>query len=212
MKTIRLLSCLLLFLLVTLFSSASVSGVDSEVHDVAVINVTAWPTFVLPRVVYVNITVENQGTIYETFNLTLFAGNLTIQNVTAIDLAPGLNQTLTLNWEPYPARATIFPPPWPLTESMRENLTIWAEAAVVAGEVDISDNVCINGVVTIIWWCVDVNVDGRIDGKDIAFVAKAFGSFPGHPRWDSFLDLNQDGKIEGKEIAALAKAFGAKYA
>jgi len=57
----------------------------------------------------------------------------------------------------------------------------------------------------------DINRDGKIDGKDIAVVAKAFGSYPGHPRWNPQADLNQGNKIEGKDIAKVAKNFGKTY-
>jgi len=58
----------------------------------------------------------------------------------------------------------------------------------------------------------DVNKDGKVDGKDIAIVAKAFGSDSSNPRWNPQADLNQDNKIEGKDIVLVAKNFGKKYA
>jgi hypothetical protein len=57
----------------------------------------------------------------------------------------------------------------------------------------------------------DLNGDGKIDGKDIAVVAQAFGSYPGHPRWNPQADLNQDDKIEGKDIALVGRNFGKTY-
>jgi len=47
---------------------------------------------------------------------------------------------------------------------MVENLTIRAEAEIAADEIDTSDNVCINGIISIIWWCLDLNGDGKIEG------------------------------------------------
>lgn len=94
---------------------------------------------------------------------------------------------------------------------MIENLTVRAEVTPVAGEVDISDNIYIDGTVTIIWWVLDVNGDGKIDIKDIAAVAKAFGSSPGNPRWNPMVDFNQDGKIDMQDISVSAKRFGATY-
>jgi len=57
----------------------------------------------------------------------------------------------------------------------------------------------------------DVNGDVKVDGKDIAVVGVAFGSYPGHPRWNPQADLNQGNKIEGKDIAKVAKNFGKTY-
>lgn len=54
----------------------------------------------------------------------------------------------------------------------------------------------------------DPNGDGRVDGNDVAMVAKAFGSYPGHPRWDPIADLNVDNKVDSLDIAIVAKNFG----
>ena len=54
----------------------------------------------------------------------------------------------------------------------------------------------------------DVNGDGKADGKDIAIVGKAFGSYPTHPRWNFLADLNSDNKIDGRDITFVAKDFG----
>jgi hypothetical protein len=52
--------------------------------------------------------------------------------------------------------------------------------------------------------------DGKIDGKDIAFVAWLFGESEGatspHP-WDYMADVNGDHKVDGADIAIVAKNF-----
>lgn len=203
-----------LFAALSLFAFQMSSIQSLEVHDVAVSNVVAWPTMVLPTsTVHINVTVENQGTSYETFNLTVYADNLTIQTVTVPALAPGLSETLTLNWEISPPfKIMIFPPPWQLDRPMVENVTIWAEANVVPGEADTSDNFHIDGTVKIIWRVQDVDGDGDISIRDIALVARAFGSYVGHPRYNIWLDFNQDGEIDIRDVASSAKLFGVTYA
>jgi len=57
----------------------------------------------------------------------------------------------------------------------------------------------------------DLNGDLEVDGKDIAVVAKAFGSYPGQPRWNPRADINQDNVIEGMDIAIAAKNFGKEW-
>jgi len=57
----------------------------------------------------------------------------------------------------------------------------------------------------------DINGDRKVDGRDIAIVAKAFASYPNHPRWNPRADLNQDNKIDGRDIAIVAKNFGKTY-
>jgi hypothetical protein len=57
----------------------------------------------------------------------------------------------------------------------------------------------------------DVNSDNRVDTKDIAILAKAFGSFPGHSRWCPIADINGDNKIDIFDIAITCRNFGKKY-
>jgi hypothetical protein len=57
----------------------------------------------------------------------------------------------------------------------------------------------------------DVNADGKVDGKDIALAAMAFGSCPGYSRWNGATDENEDNKIDGKDIVLIALNFGKTY-
>jgi uncharacterized protein (DUF2141 family) len=54
----------------------------------------------------------------------------------------------------------------------------------------------------------DVNGDGKVDMKDIAIVAAAFGSTPSSPRWDPRADVNGDGKVNMLDVAIVASNFG----
>ncbi len=54
----------------------------------------------------------------------------------------------------------------------------------------------------------DINRDGKIDILDLATVAHAFGSYPGHPRWNPDADVNEDEKVDIKDIAIVASHFG----
>lgn len=42
----------------------------------------------------------------------------------------------------------------------------------------------------------DLNGDDKVDIRDIAIAAKAFGSYPGHPRWNPMADVYRDGKMD----------------
>jgi len=57
----------------------------------------------------------------------------------------------------------------------------------------------------------DLNGDGKVDIKDIATAALAFGSYPDHPKWNPIADVDQDGKIYIKDLAVIAKNFGKTY-
>jgi len=54
----------------------------------------------------------------------------------------------------------------------------------------------------------DLNRDGIINIVDISMAAVAFGSEPGHPRWNPTCDVNGDGTVNIVDIAAIAVEFG----
>lgn len=54
----------------------------------------------------------------------------------------------------------------------------------------------------------DLNNDGEVNLEDLIIAAKAFGSTPEHPRWNSIADLNGDDKINMIDIGTIAKNFG----
>lgn len=106
------------------------------VHDVAVLNVVPSAIRVTPgTTVHVDVTVKNEGNTYETLDVSLFYGNHLIGTQTIIDMVPGSTKHLTFNWDtsgvPY------------------GTYTLKAEATVVPGETDTSDNVFVNGIVRI---------------------------------------------------------------
>jgi hypothetical protein len=57
----------------------------------------------------------------------------------------------------------------------------------------------------------DINNDGKVDIKDVSFVAARFGITPSHPLWDPVADLNGDNKIDIKDISTVARHYGEVY-
>jgi hypothetical protein len=53
----------------------------------------------------------------------------------------------------------------------------------------------------------DLNLDDKVDILDLAVAAKAYGAYPGHPRWDPAADLVRDGIINILDIVTIAKNF-----
>ena len=177
-----------------------------------VVDVTVYPKKVLAgSIVAIDAVVENQGTSYETFNVTAYFDNHTIQTLTVTELAPGLNTTLTFNWKVIQFKLLIFPPPWPreADEIMTENCTIKVEADIVPGEIDASDNVYIDGTVTVIWSRIDPNGDGIVDIFDVVKIAKAFAVPPVH--WDPAWDFDGNGQIDIYDIVTVCRRFGMGY-
>ena len=105
----------------------------TDVHDVAVTAISAPSWCVVGDTVAVDVTVENQGTYDETFDVTLTdtppeggtAGTVTNSPQT-VTLAAGASTTLTFNWD--------------TTNASTGDHTLEATAGTVAGETDTADN------------------------------------------------------------------------
>jgi hypothetical protein len=54
----------------------------------------------------------------------------------------------------------------------------------------------------------DTNYDYVVDFRDIGAAARAFGSYPGQPRWNSRLDIIHDFFEDFRDIGAIARKFG----
>jgi nitrous oxidase accessory protein NosD len=113
------------------------------IHDVAIIDISVSPTTVVAgQVVTINVTVENQGSDYESFTVTAYYDTTAIASQNVVNLLPNWNTTLTFNWN---------------TAGMpRGTYTIKAEASVVPGETDTLDNVRVDGTVIVLWHDVAV--------------------------------------------------------
>jgi parallel beta-helix repeat protein len=55
---------------------------------------------------------------------------------------------------------------------------------------------------------LDLNDDRQVDIEDIFLAATAFGSCPGHPRWDPMADFNGDDYVGIDDILFIAVHFG----
>jgi hypothetical protein len=53
--------------------------------------------------------------------------------------------------------------------------------------------------------------DGRVDLRDIGYVARRFMSNPDGLLWDSRVDVNFDDKVDMQDVAVIAKDFGRVY-
>lgn len=54
----------------------------------------------------------------------------------------------------------------------------------------------------------DVNMDTMVNMRDIAIAAQAFGSYPGHPRWNPDADVDNDYDVDLIDISLIAAHFG----
>jgi hypothetical protein len=164
-------------------------------HDVAVTSVVAERAWVCQGfIAHVNVTVLDKGrdenaTVTLYYNITA-NGVIGAQNVTIL---AGENETLSFVWD-----TTGVP--------YNQNYTLTAVATIPIDN-NPADNTLAGGPITV-RIMGDINGDGKVDGKDIAIAAKAFGTVPGDPRWNLDCDINGDGKVDGKDIVLVARNFG----
>jgi len=93
--------------------------------------------------------------------------------------------------------------PWPDTDPRARVLGIWNVTATVnIADVVVRDTLWFYASLT------DLNCDGKVDIDDVIIVAIAFGSLPGHPRWNPIADINGDGKIDIDDVVNVAKDYG----
>lgn len=57
----------------------------------------------------------------------------------------------------------------------------------------------------------DINGDGKVDVKDVYMVARAYGSYPYHPYWNSLCDINHDNKVDVKDYYIVCRNYGKTY-
>jgi len=140
--------------------------------DTAVINVTTSTTAVVQSCpLFINVTVQNQGVITETFNVTAYY-NTTPINITEVTLTSGNTVAITFTWN---------------TTGVEEgDYAISAKATVVPGEMDTDDNTKVGDRVTVLSSGHDVTINSVIPSKtfvgqnyssSIRITAKNYGNF-----------------------------------
>ncbi|MCK4313956.1 PKD domain-containing protein, partial [Candidatus Bathyarchaeota archaeon] len=151
-------------------------------RDVAVLDVIPYKTVVGTGLnMSISVTVENQGDLTETFNVTIYVNTTLMAMQYVTDLAPSTQAILTFIWN--------------TTGFTKGNYTIRAVASMVPSETDISDNTFMDGwtFVTILG---DVDGDKDVDIYDVVKITGIYGSKRGDPQFNPNSDLDGDGEIK----------------
>ena len=95
---------------------------------------------------------------------------------------------------------------WTFSSMVNATYSVYLNVTDNAGGNAVSDN----ALVTVSFRIPgDVNGDNKVDGKDVALVALAFGSVPGDTtRWNQDTDVNGDGRIDGKDMVIIVRNYG----
>ena len=147
----------------------------------------------------VKVKILNYGLHDENFLVTVYA-NASAATVQRVALAKCNYTVVELLWN-----TTGFTP---------GNYTLRVCAGPVAGETNIGDNNFtgnFTGNSVYVGVLGDVNADGRVDMKDIGYVARRFGINVTSPLWDLNADVNGDGRVDMKDIGTTARHFGEHY-
>lgn len=175
-----------------------ISVKSTSVHDIAVLDVTTTKTTCLPIpavgkncAANVTVTFENRGNYTETFNVTISAGTISIQNLT-VNLSNGTKTSVTFTWN--------------TTDFGYGNCTLVVEAIPVEGEIDTEDNTH-----SLCWIIItipgDVDGNGLVDIYDVVRVTSIYEARIGDPQYSSNSDINGDGIIDIFDVVACTSHY-----
>jgi len=158
------------------------------VQDVAVVNLTADETSQT-----IEVTIENAGTgnlssvvVHLYYNGSLAGDDWWDYMRMAFNLQESQQTILNFSWN---------------TTAYNDSSKYYANATRLPYEIKISDNIHPRLI-------GDVNADRTVDLKDVLAVALAYGSLPGHPRWNPNADINNDNKVDLSDYYATVLNYG----
>jgi len=161
-------------------------------HDINVRTVTSSRTIGYAGYgnIYIYVDVKNEGTVNETFDVTVYRNSTIIQKQTTT-VTPGANKTLTFTWS--------------LSMITKGYFNISATAGPVAGETDLTDNTRVGPMIRL-------KIPGDIDGNGIVNMVDmsqvSAHWYPGPPvgvlGYDANVDVNGDGAINMLEVAIIS--------
>jgi len=164
-------------------------------HDLAVTNLIISKTVIGQGYsATINVTVQNQGSQTQIFNITLYANTNVIQTL-QLYLLSGKTATRTITW------STVG---W-----TKGAYTIKATVTIIPAETDKADNTFVYGIIKI---TVPGDTDGDrdIDIYDIVRIASAYGAKRGEARFDPNCDIDSNDVINIYDVVIATSRYGYK--
>jgi PKD repeat protein len=173
----------------------------TTIRDVAIISVVPSRNWAFPGVpVNITVTAKNFGETTESFDVKAYYDSNLIGTYPVVNLPPATEIVIVFTWD---------------TSGLEpcHNYTITSEATIIPYEYNTANNILVDGTVKI-RYIGDINGDGKVDIRDVTIAAQAFGSYPGHPRWNPDADVTgptylvPDGKVDIRDITLISQNFG----
>lgn len=100
---------------------------------------------------------------------------------------------------------------WNTTGVAMNNYTTGANATIVPGEINTTDNSLMFSGFMNVTIPGDINGDFRVGPADFALLSTAYGSTPGKPTWNPNADITSNDKVGPEDFAYLSAHFGQHY-
>lgn len=176
-------------------TTTSLINVRIAVHDIAITEIKPYSTTVPTNSsTNINVTVENQGDYTETFDVTVYINNTSIETRTINNVPEKTSIVISFTWN---------------TTGSLGTYTVSATASNVTGETDGTDNTLANVHIAVTPPLQgDMNSDGIVDIYDAILLANALNSKPGDPNWNVAADINSDNIVDIYDAILLANNYG----
>jgi thermitase len=164
---------------------------EPPTHDIAV-NIAPHKTVIgQGYCTKINVTVENQGTYTENFNVTVYSNSIVLSKM-EVTLTRKNSTTITVIWD--------------TSAFNKGNYTISAYATPVLGETEAADNT--SGCLTIVSTPGDLNGDSNATLSDLVILAMAYSKPlmpPPDPRCNA--DIDDNGQVGLSDLVLLARNY-----
>jgi hypothetical protein len=165
------------------------------IHDIAIINVTCPYEWVHHTwVVNITVTAKNMGHFTETFDIKAYINTSLIGTYHVAELASDEEIMVTFTWNTSSAEPCHY-------------YRLIGEATLLPYEFNETNNIFDGGLIKV-RFLGDLSGDDRVDMEDLYIAAQAFGSSPGHPKWNPIADINLDNRVDMADLYIIAKNFG----
>jgi len=147
------------------------------------------------EIINFEVIVNNEGSMAETFNVTLQNNVTIIEKRTVTNLASHTNASLFFDWN----TSTTLPGYY----------LISATAEPLPTETDLTDNTMNDGTINLKAPLLgDINGDYTVNNDDLALLDQSFGSTSASLNWNPDADLNEDNTIDMLDLYLLSKNYG----